>query len=172
MDPLLWITWSGICAVGTGLLVYFVMQSRMEVLLSKQREALASAKATLAVHQETLQQSLQNSEEAARRKAMDEFLADIRVEELHYTREHKMLFIKKKSLVRQERIFFRNIPLSNWVEQEMMIEEGADVDKLAQTMSIFAGELMAAQAIEHEPAPPRRMLGFAGQRTITSSENH
>ena len=41
-------------------------------------------------------------------------------------------------LVRQERIFFRNIPLSNWVEQEMPLEEGVDTDKWPQTMSVFA----------------------------------
>ncbi len=69
---------------------------------------------------------------------MDEFLADIRVEERHYTREHKVLFMHRKMLVRQERIFFRNIPLSSWVEHEMPVEEGVDTDKLAQTMSVFA----------------------------------
>jgi len=158
MDPLLWMTWSAICAVGTGLLVYFVMQSRMEVLLSKQREDLASARATLAAHQENLQQAMKNTEEGARRQAMDDFLADIRVEERHYTREQKMLFLTKKSLVRQERIFFRNIPLSNWIEQEMPIHEGADVDKLAQTMSIFAGALL--EGPQHMPTEqPRRLLG-------------
>jgi hypothetical protein len=157
-QQLLLITWSGICSVGAGLLVYFVMQSRMEVLMSHQREELATAKATLAAQKEMIEQSLKHSEEAARRKAMDEFLADIRVEERHYTREHRMLFLTKKSLIRQERIFFRNIPLSNWVEQEMPIDEGADVDKLVQTMSIFAGELL--------PGPPeglnnpRRLLGL------------
>lgn len=70
---------------------------------------------------------------------MDEFLADIRVEERHYTREHKILFLTRKSLVRQERIFFRNIPLSSWVEQEMPFEEGTDMDKLSRAMAIFAG---------------------------------
>ena len=43
-----------------------------------------------------------------------------------------MLFMNRKSLVLQERLFFRNIPLSNWVEHEMVVEEGADIDKLAK----------------------------------------
>jgi hypothetical protein len=158
-QQLLWITWSGICALGSGLLVYFVMQSRMEVLLSQQREELASARATLAAQKEMMEQSVKNFEEGARRQAMDEFLADIRVEERHYTREHRMLFLTKKSLVRQERIFFRNIPLSNWVEQEMPIDEGADLDKLAQTMSIFAGELLPG-ALADPLEKPRRLLGL------------
>ena len=80
------------------------------------------------------------------RKAMDEFLADIRVEERHYTREHKVLFMSRRMLVRQERIFFRNIPLSNWVEQEMPLEEGVDTEKLAQTMSVFANAALLGEA--------------------------
>jgi len=149
MEVLWWVAWSGISAVGTGLLVYFVMQSRMEVLLShqreelsKQREELAGVRATLAAQNENLQNSIKQAEEAMRRVAMDEFLADIRVEERHYVREHKVLFLHRRMLVRQERIFFRNIPLSNWVEQEMPLEEGADADKLAETMSVFANAML------------------------------
>jgi hypothetical protein len=154
MNPLWWIVWSGVCALGSGLLVYFIMQSRMEVLLSKQREDLAEARAHLAAQKETLQDSLRNTEEAARRQAMDDFLADIRIEERHYTREHKMLFLTRKCLVRQERIFFRNIPLSNWIEQEMPIQEGVDIDKLAQSMSIFAG----APLLDESAETVRRLL--------------
>lgn len=146
VNPLWWVAWSAICAVGTGLLVYFIMQSHTEVHLSKQREELAATKATLAVQKEELQNSLKALEESTRRKAMDEFLADIRVEERHYTREHKVLFMSRRVLVRQERIFFRNIPLSNWVEQEMPIEEGVDADKIASTMSIFLNAAMLGEA--------------------------
>jgi uncharacterized membrane protein YgaE (UPF0421/DUF939 family) len=148
MNPAWWVVWSGICAVGTGLLVYFVMQSHMELLLSKQREELASARATLAAQKESLEASLKNAEDTARSKAMDAFLADIRIEERHYTREHKVLFMSRKMLVRQERIFFRNIPLSNWVENEMPIEEGVDADKMAQTMSVFLNAAMLGDSPE------------------------
>jgi hypothetical protein len=88
-----------------------------------------------------------------RRKAMDEFLADIRVEERHYVREHKVLFLNRKCMVRQERIFFRNIPLSNWVEHEMPFEEGVDMEKLAQTMTVFAPDLL-----EQAAEPMKRLL--------------
>ncbi len=155
-----WVAWSGISAVGTGLLVYFVMQSRMEVLLSKQREEmskqreeLAGVRAALAAQTENLQNSLKNVEETTRRVAMDEFLADIRIEERHYVREHKVLFLNRKLLVRQERIFFRNIPLSDWIEREMPLEEGADAEKMAQTMSVFANAML-----DVPEAPIRRML--------------
>jgi hypothetical protein len=148
MNPLWWVVWSAICAVGTGLLVYFVMQSHTELVMSKQREELAGARATLAAQKEAMESSLKNAEETARSKAMDAFLAEIRIEERHYTREHKVLFMSRKMLVRQERIFFRNIPLSNWVENEMPIEEGVDADKMAQTMSVFLNAAMLGEAPE------------------------
>jgi len=132
------IAWSLICVVFSAGLTYFVMRSHMLVRLARQREKLADLQATLAARKEAMEDSLKNAEESIRRKAMDEFLADIRVEERTYTREHKILFMSRKMLVRQERIFFRNIPLSNWVEQEMPVEEGVDTEKLAQTMSVFA----------------------------------
>jgi hypothetical protein len=125
----------------------------MDVLLAKQREELAGARAALAAQKEALAESMKNAEEGSRRKAMDEFIADIRVEERHYVRQHKVLFVNRKCMVRQERIFFRNIPLSNWVEHEMPFEEGVDMEKLAQTMSVFAPDL-----IEPPESPIRRLL--------------
>jgi len=134
----------------TGGLVYFVTQSHAEVLLSKQREELAAARATLAAQKEAIADSLRNAQESARRQALDDFMADIRVEERHYIREHKALFLTRKSVVRQERIFFRNLPLSNWVEQEMPFEEGADIEQLAKTMAVFIPEGLLRDA---EPKP-------------------
>lgn len=148
MSPLYWVLWSALCAVGSGLLVFFIMQSYTEVTLAKQREELAAARATLAAQKESLENSLKVAEESTRRKAMDEFLADIRIEERHYTREHKVLFMSRKMLVRQERIFFRNIPLSNWVEHEMALEEGVDPEKMAQTMSVFVNAALLGETPE------------------------
>ncbi len=48
--------------------------------------------------------------------------------------------------MRQERIFFRNLPLSNWFEQEMPFEEGADIEQLANSMTIFASDGQSAGA--------------------------
>jgi hypothetical protein len=75
------------------------------------------------------------------------------VEERHFTRENRTLFLNKKSLVLQERIYFRNIPLSNWVEHETTVEEGADVDKLIQTLSVFSGQTLPAASNQ-----PRKLL--------------
>jgi hypothetical protein len=155
MDPLLWIVaGSALVTLMTGGLVYFVTQSHAEVQLAKQREELAAARATLAAQKEAMVDSLRNAQEGARRQALDDFMADIRVEERHYVREQKALFITRKSVVRQERIFFRNLPLSNWVEQEMPYEEGADIDQLAKTMAVFIPEGL----LEGAEPKPRKLL--------------
>jgi hypothetical protein len=39
--------------------------------------------------------------------------------------------------VLQERMYFRNIPLSDWIEHEITVEDGADVSRLVQDMTIF-----------------------------------
>src|SRR5579863_8029857 len=104
--------WSGLCALATGGLVWFIMHSRMEVRLARQREKLAEARATLEAQKQGIEGAMNGVAESTRRKALDDFLAHLRIEERHYVREHKMLFVTRKMLVRQERIFFRNIPLS------------------------------------------------------------
>src|SRR5580658_3223906 len=155
MNGIMFICWSLLCVGCTAGLVYFVMLSHMEVRLAKQREEVAGVKATLEAKKELLEETMKNAEDSTRRKAMDEFLADIHVEERHYTREHKVLFMHKKMLVRQERIFFRNIPLSSWVEHEMPLEEGVDADKLAETMSVFTS---AALFGDGPRTPVRKLL--------------
>src|SRR3979411_3360513 len=134
MEALLWICLPVLVAGGSALLAFYIMQARLEVAVAQEREAVSEARILLESHQKSMEESLKTIEEqkalqeTTRRKALDDFLADMRTEERHYVRENKMLFMNKKSLVLQERIFFRNIALSNWVEHESGIEEGVELD--------------------------------------------
>jgi uncharacterized protein YqgV (UPF0045/DUF77 family) len=157
MDALWLMLATVVCVAFTGGLVYFVTQSHADVLLAKQREDLAAARATIEAQKENLAEALKNATESARRQALDDFMADIRIEERHYMREHKALFLTRKAVVRQERIFFRNLPLSNWIEHEMPYEEGADLDQLAKTMAIFVPEGLP-DAAEPRPSKLPRLL--------------
>lgn len=125
-------------AAGSALLAFYIMQARMEVAIAKEREALIEARAKLLGMEREVDHRIKATEEEARRRSFDDFLGDFRVEERHYMRESKSLFLKKKSMVLQERLFFRNIPLSNWVEHELTIEEGSDARSLARAASIFS----------------------------------
>src|SRR6266545_2256109 len=141
MDALLWIMLPGFVAVASGLLSWFVMQSRMEVAIAREREALAEARGSLDSSRTAMEDSMQTAmklaEESARRVALEEFLADLHIEQRHYTRENKLLLQNRKSLVLQERMFFRNLPLSDWIEHEIVLDEGADAKQLAQDMTVF-----------------------------------
>ena len=150
MVPVWWMIAAGFCTLVAGGLVYFVMQSQMDSELAKQREQLAAANATLVAQKEAMAESLRAAQDTARRQAMDDFISDIRIEERHYVREHKAFFLTRKAVVRQERIFFRNLPLSDWIEHEMPFEEGADVDQLAKTMAVFMPEGLLGVSSEAE----------------------
>jgi hypothetical protein len=131
MEAFLWMFLPLFVAGGSALLSYFIMQARMEVALAKERESLAEARAMISSHKVTLDERVKATEEACKRQALDDFMHDIRVEERSYIRETKSLHALKKTMVMQERIFFRNIPLSNWIEREMLIEDGQDTRQLA-----------------------------------------
>jgi hypothetical protein len=137
MDAFLWMFLPVFVAGGSALLSFYIMQARMEVALAKERESLAEARATISSQKVTLEERIKATEESTRRRALDEFMQDFRVEERSYVRESKSLSQSRKSMVMQERLFFRNIPLSNWIEHEMVVEEGRELDQLPKE-SVFA----------------------------------
>jgi hypothetical protein len=143
MDAIVWLFLPLFTATGSALLAFLIMQARMEVAVAKEREALAEAQAVLKSQQRLAEEKVRAAEEETRRKALDEFLADLRVEERHYIKETKSLFMSRKAMVLQERLYFRNLPLSNWVSHEFTVEEGSDIRKLAKACSVFTTGLLA-----------------------------
>jgi hypothetical protein len=141
MEPALWVLLPGFVAIASAMLAWFIMQSRMEVKLAEQRETLAELKGQLKAEKEamvgTLQTAIRAAEETAKRQAFDNFLGELKVEQRHYTRENRMLMNSRKSLVLQERMYFRNIPLSDWIEHEITLDDAADVDRMVQDMTVF-----------------------------------
>ena len=144
MDAFLWMFLPVFVAGGSALLSFYIMQARMEVALAKERESLAEARATITSQKVTMEERIKATEEATKRLAMDEFMHDFRVEERSYARESKSLSASRKTMVMQERLFFRNIPLSNWIEREMVIEEGRDLDQIPHE-SVFAAAALASE---------------------------
>jgi hypothetical protein len=142
MDAFLWMFLPVFVAAGSALLSFYIMQARMDVALARERETLAEARAAISSHKITLDERVKATEEATRRKALDEFMQEFRVEERSYMRETKSMFSNKRLMVMQERLYFRNIPLSNWVEHEMLLEEGADAGQAAKSCSVFAARAL------------------------------
>ncbi len=138
MTAMLWILLPLFVAAGSALLSFYIMQARLEVAVARERESLAEANAVIRNQEKLIEEKVKATEEFTKRQAFDQFLSDFRVEERHYMRENKSMFVNRKALILQERLFFRNIPLSNWVEHEMVVEEGSDIKSLAQQSSIFS----------------------------------
>jgi hypothetical protein len=137
LDALLWLFLPVFVAGGSALLSFYIMQAKLEVSVSKERESLAEARATITSQKVMMEERIRATEESVKRAALDEFLKDFRVEERSYVRETKSLDSATRSMVMQERLFFRNIPLSNWVEHEMVVEVGGDLKRLQEQASIF-----------------------------------
>jgi hypothetical protein len=144
MDAILWIFLPVFIAAGSALLSFYIMQARMEVAIAREREATAQTRAQMSCHEQMAVEKIKAAEETAERRALENFLGEIRVEERHYMRENKSLFLNRKAMVLQERLYFRNIPLSNWIEHEMTLEEGSDVRQLAKACSAFANKALPA----------------------------
>lgn len=161
MEAFLWMFLPVFVAGGSALLSFCIMQAKMEVALAKERESLAEARATISSQKITLEERIKATEEATKRQAMDDFMQDFRVDERSYVRESKSLSASRKTMVMQERLFFRNIPLSNWIEREMIVEEGKDLDQIPKE-SVFStvtlageGRLPIAKLLDELTVAPR-----------------
>jgi hypothetical protein len=152
LDAVLWILLPVFIAAGSALLSFYIMQARMEVAVSKEREVIA-------------EERVRATEQEARRRALDEFMQDFRVEERHYFRENKSVAARQKSMILQERLYFRNIPLSSWVEHEMVVEEDmGDMQHIAKGCSIFSTKSLS----EDSKAAVSRLLEQAAASNGTA----
>lgn len=150
MDGILWIVLPIVIAAGSAFLSYYVMHARMEVALSKEREALFAAENKARTLEQNMPDKIQAAEEAAQRKAFDSFLTDFRVEERRYLRDSGTHLLHRKSVVLQERLYFRNIPLSNWVEHEMPLQDGTTLD-LIDNSSVFSARALSDYREQRKP---------------------
>ncbi len=151
-DALIWVLLPVFVAAGSALLSFSIMQARQEVAVARERESLAEVKASINTYKVTMEERIRATEEETRRKALNEFMQEFRVEERHYTRENVSATMRRKTMVMQERLFFRNIPLSNWVEREMTMEETTGDPQIPESQSAFTTKVLAKVEKEGEAA--------------------
>src|SRR4030095_8735469 len=96
MTEMLWVGLPILVSV-VCVLAYFLIKARMEVAIARERSELAATRASLEAQSKTLAETIRATEEAVKRQALDEFLGELRVEERHYLREQKMLFLRQES---------------------------------------------------------------------------
>lgn len=146
MTELLWVALPFVAALGSGALAYIVSQAKHEAELAREREQLAELRTELLNQQKAAEERLRAARAEARRQALDEFLADVRVEERRFVRELEAPGARRKCLVLQERVCFRNIPLSQWIEREL--------------------DTVAEAAALPDPAPSPRLVEVAKPRRL------
>jgi hypothetical protein len=112
----LWLALPLLVAAGAAMVTAAVMRSRAEVALAGQRQEVAEARALLLTQHRAMEERVRACEQEARAQALDQFLADVHIEERHYVRPSGS---GETRLVVQERVCFRNIPLSNWSERDL-----------------------------------------------------
>lgn len=139
MATILWVVLPIFISVGSALIAVYLMQQRMELQLARERQSLSEARASIEAQKQTLEELDRLRTEAVRRRSLDDFIADLHTEQRNFVRQQRSLFSTRKSLVVQERLYFRNLPLCNWVEHEVPIDEGADIKSLIRTVSVFGG---------------------------------
>ena len=69
IDAVLWILLPVFIAAGSALLSFYIMQARMEVAISKEREVLAEARAEIRTQKNTMEERVKATEQEARRRA-------------------------------------------------------------------------------------------------------
>ena len=102
-----------VVAAGAALLTAILMNARTDAALAGQRAALAEVRALLATQHRAMEERVRAAEEEAKRRALNEFLADVRVD------ERRFLIESRGTMLLQERVSFRNIPLTPWVDREL-----------------------------------------------------
>ena len=138
MAILLWIFVPGLTATGAVLLIVFMMRCRMDEAIARERGALVELQSALIVQRRRLESAINDARAEAKRAAFDEFLNDFRVEQRQYVRNSKLFFMTRQTLVLRERILFRNLPLSNWVEHSVTLDESVGTAYPSRALTIEA----------------------------------
>lgn len=108
-----------VLVLGIGTLAWYLGRIQMEVRWARRREAEAARTALLRIEKQLAEGQSLVAEQAARRQALDDFLSELHAEEHAYLKQQSVAGGQKRSVVVEERLYFRNLPISDWTRQEL-----------------------------------------------------
>jgi hypothetical protein len=112
MELILWFLLPVMVAVGTAYLVWIVMQSRIRVLAANYEVAIAKVE----------------NQCTARRPGVEELLSELRFERNRFLRRTPgPRGSYEATVITQERIYFRDIPLTGWLQDELPLGDGDEI---------------------------------------------
>jgi hypothetical protein len=98
-------------ALGVAYLVWLLMEARIRVLTAQYQTAVAKAE----------------NDGGSRRPALDDLLAELRTERRRFVRRVAGPRGNETTLITQERLYLRNIPLTSWMEEDLVLGNGEEL---------------------------------------------
>ena len=106
-----WVILPILVAVGAAYLVWLLMQARIQVLTAHYQTAVAQVEGDC----------------SQRRPALEELLAELRMERRRFVRRVPGPAGNETTLITQERLYLRNIPLTSWMEEVLVLGDGEEL---------------------------------------------
>jgi hypothetical protein len=122
-EAVFWFAWPGLVAVGSASLVWIIMQARIRLLSGKYQAALA--------HLER--------EYAAKRPSVEQLLAELRLERRRFLRRMAGPEGYDTTVLTLERLYFRQIPLTGWMQEEIPLGGGEELGEQTVLIQEIAG---------------------------------
>ena len=129
-----WLALPALVAIGSAALVWLLMQARMQVLAAHYQAALARAE-----------------DSAARRPGLNELLAELRMERRRFLRKITGGRGCETTVFTLERLYFRNIPLTGWMQEEIPLGAGEELREETLIPQDFRGIPPEAGVVEFVP---------------------
>jgi hypothetical protein len=150
MDILSWISLAIVASAVVAIPALIGMRSRMVAALENERRAYVEALAAHEHERSAVEDRIRAAVERARRDALEEFVRDLRVEERNRVRQSTSMFSARRVIVHEERLCFHDQPLSNWVEQEVVVDETIENAPRPQPVFLVPGQdSSSAPAVNH-----------------------
>jgi hypothetical protein len=111
-EVVFWIVLPALVALGAAYLVWLLMQARIQVLTAHYQTAVAKVESDCA---------------SARRPGIDELLAELRLERRRFVRRTPGPAGPQNTLITQERLYLRNLPLTSWMQEELPLGHGEEL---------------------------------------------
>ena len=106
-----WIVLPGLVALGAAYLVWLLMQARIQVLSAHYQTAVAKVE----------------NECTPRGPDLERLLAELRIERRRFVRRVPGPKGSEITVITQERLYLRNLPLTGWMQEEVPLGTGEEV---------------------------------------------
>ena len=107
-EAFFWFAWPGLVAIGSAWVVWLIMQARIRLLDSRYQAALVQLE----------------KEFAAKGASLEQLLAELRLERRRFLRRMAGPRGCETTVLTLERLYFRHVPLTGWVQEEIPLGGG------------------------------------------------